>query len=467
MEKIIVLFQKDLRLHDNLALIAAAKRGVVIPLFIFSEDDRIVRGSAAACYLHDALCALKEELSTKQLTLTIRSGNKSEVLHQFVKETGAQAIYTNYRTGNEKIKNPSIYVHYFSDMLLRSSEDFYNVTGDTYKIYSAFYKRFLHYTVEQPKQTPTQIAHSTELYPSLTIEQLALLPTLAWSTTVRAHWQAGEHSALKKWRNFLQNEIYDYKEGRDIPSQQATSMLSTYLAFGEISVRTMWYMLKEAQQMILNNAHLESVVTYEKQLIWREFAYYKLTHYPTMPTMSLRSQFQAFPWQEDCTVVDNWQKGHTGYPIVDAGMRQLWQTGWMHNRVRMIVASFLVKHLLIRWQVGERWFADTLVDFDVAINALSWQWSAGCGIDAAPYFRIFNPILQGQKFDATGEYIKKWVPELAHIPAEYIHEPWKAPAPILKNVRVNLGETYPYPIVDHVFARERALAAYAQIKRKG
>lgn len=466
MGKIIVLFQKDFRLYDNAAFIAAAKRGAVIPLFIFSEEDGIELGSAAACYLHDALSAFEQKLKVHNLQLTVRRGNKSKVLQEFMRETAAKAIYMNYRTINEKIENPTMSIYYFSDMLLHSSEGIFNKMGEPYKIYSAFYKRFLYEDVARPLLPPTNILSSPETYPSLSIDELALLPKFKWGNAIRVHWEAGEEKAMQRWACFLGEGVHVYKEERDVPAKQATSALSAHIAFGEISVRVMWHMLKERQEMTNESEQIASFLTYEKQLVWREFAYYELLHYPTMPNVALRSQFEAFLWQEDEVALTSWQKGQTGYPIVDAGMRQLWQTGWMHNRVRMIVASFLVKHLLIRWQEGEKWFASTLIDFDIANNALGWQWCAGCGIDASPYFRIFNPILQGQKFDATGEYVKRWVPELAGLPSSYIHAPWKAPKHVLQEAQITLGDTYPFPIIDHAFARERALAAYAQVKNR-
>jgi deoxyribodipyrimidine photo-lyase len=278
---------------------------------------------------------------------------------------------------------------------------------------------------------------------SLPLSGLALEPAIDWASGLRASWEPGEAGAQKQLELFRKEALQEYSAGRDRPGIVGTSRLSPHLHFGEISPGQIWRAVSGSD-------------AYLRQIGWREFAHHLLFHNPESPGRALRHEFDDFPWRPDPKALKAWQRGRTGYPLVDAGMRELWHTGWMHNRVRMVAASFLVKHLLIGWQEGADWFWDTLVDADLANNTLGWQWVAGCGADAAPYFRIFNPVLQGEKFDPAGEYIRRWVPELASLPDEWIHQPWKAPAP---------PRDYPAPIVDHDLARKRALAALASITR--
>jgi deoxyribodipyrimidine photo-lyase len=299
----------------------------------------------------------------------------------------------------------------------------------------------------------------------VTIDTLELEPMIAWTTGMSAAWTPGQEGAARELERFLEDGIHAYPSDRDRPDRVGTSRLSPHLHFGEISPR-------ELRQAIDENAAstaLPGLITasdcYARELGWREFAHHLLFHFPRTTDHPLRSEFASFAWADDEEQLLAWQRGQTGFPIVDAGMRQLWSTGWMHNRVRMIVASFLVKDLLLPWQAGARWFWDTLVDANLANNTLGWQWSAGCGADAAPFFRIFNPVLQGEKFDPDGNYVRAWVPELARVPLRWIHKPWMAPSAVLGEAGVALGDTYPQPIVDHGQARERALQAFEQIKR--
>lgn len=259
-------------------------------------------------------------------------------------------------------------------------------------------------------------------------------------------------------------QYLNYPDGRNRPGHAGTSRLSPHLHFGEITPRQIWHAIHT--RTTRGDGHVgKSADVYLREIAWREFAHHLLFHFPETPREPLHKEFRRFPWQRNKHAFTAWTKGKTGYPMVDAGMRELWHTGWMHNRVRMIVASFLVKHLLIRWQDGAAWFWDTLVDADLANNTLGWQWTAGCGADAAPYFRIFNPVLQGEKFDRDGDYIRRWVPELAQLPNQWIHKPWKAPAAVLEAASVSLGKTYPRPIIDHDMARKRALEAFAAIRK--
>ncbi|MFN3523980.1 MAG: cryptochrome/photolyase family protein, partial [Phenylobacterium sp.] len=291
------------------------------------------------------------------------------------------------------------------------------------------------------------------------LEDWGLIPTAPdWAGGLRAAWTPGEDGAHARLRTFLQEGLAAYPHDRDRPDRTGTSRLSPHLHFGEIGPRQVWAALLSA------TSASSGADKFMSELGWREFCHHLLFHFPTLPQANFREAFDAFPWADDPAGLEAWRRGRTGYPIVDAGMRELWTTGWMHNRVRMIAASFLAKHLLTDWRAGEAWFWDTLVDADLANNAASWQWTAGSGADAAPYFRIFNPVLQGEKFDPAGDYVRRWVPELARLPAAWIHKPWAAPAAVLSRAGVVLGRSYPRPIVDHAQARERALAAFAEIR---
>jgi deoxyribodipyrimidine photo-lyase len=292
------------------------------------------------------------------------------------------------------------------------------------------------------------------------LDSLGLLPRIPWAGGLASTWQPGPEGAERELARFGGGSWSEYNDLRNFPALSATSRLSPHLHFGEISPRQVWHRLKGWA-----GPKSAAADPYLRQLVWREFAFHLLYHFPQTPVEPLRPEFARFPWQEDAAGLRAWQRGETGYPLIDAGMRELWQTGWMHNRVRMATASFLVKDLLIPWQEGARWFWDTLVDADLANNTLGWQWTAGCGADAAPYFRIFNPVSQSEKFDAEGAYLRRYLPELAKLPDQYLHQPWEAPAEVLRGAGVELGRTYPRPIVDHHEARQQALEALATIKK--
>jgi deoxyribodipyrimidine photo-lyase len=288
------------------------------------------------------------------------------------------------------------------------------------------------------------------------LDALGLLPTIPWDASFHDHWRPGEAGAQERLDSFLSEAVTGYHTQRDRPDCDGTSRLSPHLHFGEISPRQVWHALGRRTS--------RGAETFRTELGWREFAHHVLYHFPHTPEAPLRTQFERFPWDSNPRLLRAWQRGRTGYPIVDAGLRELWATGWMHNRVRMIVGSFLTKDLLISWRVGARWFWDTLVDADLANNTLGWQWVSGCGADAAPYFRIFNPAAQGERFDPQGDYVRRWVPELARLPARWIHRPWTAPTGELDAAGVRLGSEYPEPALDHALARRKALEALRSLK---
>ena len=478
MKKIIVWFRKDLRVHDNPALWEAAQQGMIIPVFIWSEEEEHENTSnlVGQWWLHHSLIALKKKLESIGLSLIFRRGSSLKELSLLCKQTKADAVFFGERYEPSIIRRDNaitqnlfsngMEVRSFPSNLLFIPGDLLNQKNEPYKVFTAFWKRTMGESVNRPLPIPVDINPFNQVLPSLQVEELDLLPVNRWNEKFHPHWEPGEKGAITRWEKFTDDGLSRYVEGRDIPSSDSVSLLSPHLAWGEISVRAIWYSAKRLNETETGEYMQSSIDAFLRQLVWREFAYHQLIHFPEMLQVPLREKFTAFPWQGSNEEFAKWQKGLTGYPLVDAGMRELWQTGVIHNRVRMVVASFLVKHLLISWVEGSSWFKDTLIDFDAANNAMGWQWVAGSGIDAAPYFRIFNPVLQSQKFDPEGLYIRKWVPELAEISSKYIHEPWKAPTNLLHESGIVLGKTYPLPIIDHSLARIRALEAYAQVKNK-
>lgn len=472
----IVWIRRDLRLNDNPALFSAAERGKVIITYILDQTSPSSEktGAASQWWLHHALASLRDDLMKKGVSLMFRKGDPLIILHDMIKETGATHVswnrcYTPHDIARDtQIKSAlsaiGVSVDSFNAGLLFEPWSVRTKTNGYYKVYTPFSKACFSTPVQSPLPVPPTIDAMTAQ--SLSLEDLGLLPRgVDWAAGFRDTWLTegplSEERIHHDWHNFLHKKVNDYKEMRDRPDQDGTSCLSAAIHFGQISPRTLWYDTERHQSLhpeASTGAH-----TFLKELIWREFSYHLLFHCPTLPHAPFNSKFADFSWSYSLEAFQRWCQGKTGYPIVDAGMRQLWQTGWMHNRVRMVVASFLTKHLLISWQKGEEWFRDCLVDADLASNAASWQWVAGCGADAAPYFRVFNPILQGKKFDPRGDYIRRYVPELEQVPTESIHAPWEADSKTLARAGVILGTTYPKPIVDHGVARTRALTAYARM----
>lgn len=470
MKKTIVWFRKDLRLHDHPALWEAARQGAVIPVFIGSYAKG--KGAASRWWLHHSLLDLQRNLAEKGLPLILRLGDSVDVMESLVKETGADALFFNERYEadarrqdrklEELLQKRGVEVRRFQGHLLFNPDRLWNQKTEPYKIFTSFWKRCMQETVPPVVGIPDNWVSLDVSVRSLSVEDLELLSKDQRDLPFTEYWQPGETGAMERWEQFVEEGLGEYAASRDYPHRAAVSSLSPHLAHGEISVRAVWHAVRRWSEM--EPSLQQGADAFLRQLIWRDFAYHQLIHFPMIVHTPLRSRFQAFPWSGTDEGLDQWKQGRTGYPLVDAGMRQLQETGFIHNRVRMVVASFLVKHLLIPWTAGSEWFQDTLVDFDEANNAMGWQWVTGSGIDAAPYFRVFNPSTQSEKFDPNGFYIRRWVPELGELPAKYIHRPWEAPKEVLAEIGLQLGEHYPLPMIEHSFARRRALEAYDTVK---
>ncbi|PGK48589.1 deoxyribodipyrimidine photolyase [Bacillus anthracis] len=470
--KIIVMFQKDFRLYDNPALFEAAQSGEVLPVYV--QDESFSMGDASKWWLHHAIIDVQKQLEALSSTLIIRKGNTQEQILSLIEEMNITAVYWNicydpdrlkYNQKFKKVlKDKGIACREFNSHLLLEPWIVKKKDNTEYKVFTPFYNAFQKQVIPKPTSKVQSIKGVNSLPVSLPVSELRLLPIIPWTSHMESIWDPTEEGAYKTFKKFFSSKLASYSEGRDFPNQNAHSMLAPYLSFGQISVKLMYHYLINKSTERQCSLFEKQVNSFIRQLIWREFSYYLLYHYPFTVYKPLNKSFENFPWDNKEELLRVWQKGETGYPFIDAGMRELWQTGFMHNRARMAVASFLVKHLLIPWQEGAKWFMDTLLDADIANNTMGWQWVAGSGADASPYFRIFNPITQGEKFDKNGEYIRNWVPELRGIPNKYIHKPWEAPEHVLQKANIKLGNTYPFPIVDHKAARERALCAYKSMK---
>ncbi len=462
-------FRRDLRLADNPALSAAiAARRPVAAVYILDAGRAFAPGGAQRWFLHHALASLRDGLDRLGIPLLLRIGPEAGTLLSVAKEVGAAAAFWNRRYSaedvatdrevKEALKRDGVEAQSFNGSLLREPWEVETKSGGPYRVYTPFWN-----TVralgpgrrEIKKPAAAALAHSSKLK-SDDLDALRLLPAAPdWAAEFGEARTASESGAAKALDRFLSHAASTYGEDRNRPDLRGTSRLSPHLALGTISPLRVW---NAAQTAIASGAVREvEGMKFLSELVWREFAYHLLYFNPSIPTAPLRGEFKEFPWRDDERSFHAWTRGQTGIPIVDAGMRELWRTGWMHNRVRMIVASFLTKNLLIPWQKGERWFWDTLIDADPASNAASWQWVAGSGRDAAPYFRIFNPVTQGEKFDPEGRYVRKFVPEISSLPADLIHAPWKSP-------EFASSSAYPRPIVDLDQSRKRALAAYQDMK---
>jgi deoxyribodipyrimidine photo-lyase len=460
MAPVIVWFRQDLRLADNPALARAAETGEPV-LCVYVLDDEIPGpwrlGGASRWWLHHSLQVLKADLAEIGGTLILRRGCGGEVVAALADEIGAGAVFWNRcyepyavaRDANLKTRLAArgIAAESFNAALLFEPWVPKTGAGTPFRVFTPFW-RALQALPEpaRPALAPKAVRGFDHRIDSDRLSDWGLLPTSPdWAAGLRAEWQPGEAGAQARLDAFL-DKMADYATARDRPDVEGTSRLSPHLHFGEISPRQIWHAMR---------AREPGAGKFLSEIAWREFAHHLLFHNPGLPDTPLDPRFARFAWRGSDAQFAAWTQGRTGYPIVDAGMRQLWATGWMHNRVRMIAASFLIKHLGIDWRRGEAWFWDTLVDADLANNAASWQWVAGCGADAAPFFRIFNPVLQGEKFDPDGTYVRRWLPELAKLPDKHIHKPWTAPAALRA-----LAKDYPEPIVDLAEGRARALAAF-------
>jgi deoxyribodipyrimidine photo-lyase len=463
----IVWFRQDLRLRDNPALQAAAKLGrPVVPVYILcdAEEREFPAGGASRWWLHRSLAALDADLRSRGSRLSLLRGPALDCLREVAARTGADTVFWNRRYEpaavardievKSQLRAGSLVAESFNGSLLREPWEIQNGTGHPYRVFTPFKRRVLEDLDPPAPLRAVSRFDAPRTWPeSLVLDDLQLLPQIEWYETMARTWKPGEAGAHARLRSFVKKPLADYAQTRDRPDQDGTSALSPHLHFGEVSVRQVWHTL-HASRVELRES------TFVSELLWREFAHHLIYHFPHTALQPLDRRFERFEWSGDGAHLRAWQRGRTGVPIVDAGMRQLWATGWMHNRVRMIVASYLVKNLRIHWLEGARWFWDTLVDADLAANTLNWQWVAGCGADAAPYFRIFNPQTQAGRFDPAGLYIRRWVPELARLAAPHVHAPHAAPAAALQAAGVRIGSTYPAPLVDLAGSRQAALAAY-------
>jgi deoxyribodipyrimidine photo-lyase len=457
---VIMWFRQDQRLSDHPALTAAAAAGEIIPVYTLDDETpgEWRWGGASRWWLHKSLQSL-------DVPLVLRRGRADVELERLIKESGATSLHftRDYAPWSGALEQRikaicdanGVACHRYGGYLLHEPEDVRTGAGTYFKVYTPFSRACFAKGEPRPLKPKPVLKFATHNLRSDRLEDWKLLPTKPdWSGTMNSFWTVGEDAAHQRLQEFLDDGLNRYAEGRDRTDEDNTSRLSPYLHWGNISPHQVWHAARHAVEKSggRNDANGEKFL---KEILWREFSYHLLHHNPTFPEKPFRTEFEKFPWTDDPGFLKAWQKGKTGYPIVDAGLRELWATGIMHNRVRMIAASLLVKHMLVPWQRGEAWFWDTLVDADIGSNSASWQWVAGCGADASPYFRIFNPIIQGTKFDPDGAYVKKWVPELRNVDAKFIHTPWEMDFP---------PKDYPAPVISHEKGREAALAAYKKLK---
>ena len=467
--KVIHWFRQDLRLSDNPALFEAAKNSSILPIYILDDINpkELIMGSASRFWLHHSLNSLNKSLDQN---LSIYHGDPLEIILEIIDRMDIKEIYWNrcyepWRIKRDtqikkELESKGIKVNTLNGSLLWEPWTIKKGDGTPYKVFTPYFRKgcLLSDEPRKPIPIPINLDYFHDNYSLKDINALSLLPSTKWDIAMKSYWNIGELGANNRLREFLNNGVENYKEGRNIPSKPFVSRLSPHLHFGEISSNQAWYAAK-------HKGGDTNIDHFCSELGWREFSYTQLYFNPELPKKNLQSKFDLFPWDKDERKLIAWQKGQTGVPMVDAGMRELWLTGAMHNRVRMVVGSFLVKNLLLHWHHGERWFWDCLVDADLASNSASWQWIAGCGADAAPYFRIFNPVTQGQKFDPDGEYIRKYIPEISELSNKYLFNPWEAPQEELDRAGVVIGKDYPKPIIDLKLSRQNALEAFKSLKK--
>lgn len=467
---IIHWFRQDLRIQDNPSLYEAAQQGAVLPIYILDDDNAGEHrmGGASRWWLHHSLQALNKSLKGK---LAVYVGDPKKILIDLIEEHNVKAVcwnrcYEPWRIARDKKIKKVLEAHNtdaqsFNGSLLWEPWEILKKDGTPYKVFTPYYRKgcLSAKSPRMPLTNPEKLKLYEDKANSLTLDDLELLPKIKWDEQLEPHWKIGELGAQKKLDKFTANRLENYKQGRNFPTLNSVSRLSPHLHFGEISPNQAWYAAK-------TNEESDDLDHFLSEMGWREFSHSLLYYFPELPRENLQNKFDKFPWLENSEHLHCWQKGQMGHPLVDAGMRELWQTGYMHNRVRMVVGSFLVKNLLLHWHHGEKWFWDCLLDADLANNSASWQWIAGCGADAAPYFRVFNPSTQGQKFDPEGKYTRRFVPELKQLPDKYLFTPWDAPTEVLQAAGVTLGENYPHPIVDLKLSRVRALDAFQTLKNQ-
>ena len=461
----LVWFRQDLRIADNPALIAAAERkAAVIAVYVLDDEapGHWKLGGASRWWLHHSLTSLGAALKQLGIPLVLRRGSAQTIIPKLAEEIGADAIcwnrcYEPFAVARDTaikaaLTQAGLKAESFGAVLIAEPWTVKTQSGTPFRVFTPFWRALeKDWRPAKPQKMPQHAQRPADIAGD-DLRDWKLLPTRPnWAACFDEDWEPGEAGAQKQLEIFIEVALREYSTTRNLPGVAGVSRLSPYLHWGEISIRQVWHAIE-----LHAGAGADA---YLRELAWRDFAHHLLWHFSDLPEKPFHEEFAAFPWRSDTAALTAWQRGQTGYPFVDAGMRQLWATGWMHNRVRMVVASFLVKHLLLPWQDGEAWFWDCLVDADLAANAMNWQWVAGSGADAAPYFRIFNPVLQGEKFDADGTYVRRWVPEIAALPDKWLHQPWTAPPDILAKAGIELGKTYPRPIVDHAMARTRALTA--------
>ncbi|WP_133501549.1 cryptochrome/photolyase family protein [Cognatilysobacter terrigena] len=467
----IVWFRNDLRLDDNPALQAAVDGGFdVVPVYIHDPDGEgaWAPGAASNAWRARSLQALDDALRSRGNALRFFLGHSGPTLAGVAAATGAEAVFWNRRYEpaveardariKRELREQGLQVESFNGSLLFEPWTLKTGKGGPYKVFTPFHRAALaHWAPTAPQDAPKRIPHSDDGPEGVPIDHLRLTPHNGWDHGFWTHWTPGEAGAREAREVFVDGALRDYTEGRDRPDRVGTSRLSPHLHFGEIAPWRVVHTI-EAQRGQAPDAQVDGFL---RQLVWREFATHLLHHFPHTPEQNLDERFATFDWARlPRNLVERWRRGRTGVPIVDAGLRELWHTGWMHNRVRMIVASYLCKHMRVHWRTGAEWFWDTLVDADLANNTMGWQWVAGTGADAAPYFRVFNPVTQAEKFDPRGDYVARWVPELASIPVPLRHAPWRDPA-LLARVAPSYPRT---PLVDLAQGRDAALMAYRQLR---
>lgn len=469
----LVWYANNLRVDDHPALIQAAARGAVVPVYVYDPEytGPSALGGASKWWTHHSISALCDRFRDMGSDLVLRKGNPSEQLREIAQAVGAdmvmfcESIEPDLQVREEgvgfELGKQGIEVERFPMHLLWPVGSVMTKDGNPYQVFSPFWKMALNtFEPDAPMTAPTKLTAPERLPKSLGIDELGLLPKTNWHEQMQERWTPGEGGAQERLNAFVEHRLDDYHEDRNRLDIPGWSAMSPHIHFGEISVRRIWHTIAQDPQWSTR----KSKEHYLREVGWREFAQHLINHFPRTIGEPLREQFKVFPWVKNPEQFEKWKRGQTGYPVVDAAMRNLWAEGWMPNRARMIVASFLCKDLRISWEEGMAWFWDTLVDADLGSNTLGWQWTAGCGADAAPYFRVFNPVSQGTKFDPDGAYVRQWCPELASLSKKAIHAPWEAPPMELAAAGVTLGEDYTEPMVDHKRAREQALEAFEKIK---